>query len=363
MNQPLYIHSARAISPQNSFGPELFLTPPITSGNSRLYALDAPYAQYISPVAIRRMSRIMKMTISAAMQCLRDAGVKTPDAIITGTGRGGVTDMEMFVKDMIALDEGAMNPTSFIQSTYNSPNGWIAMQSGCTGYNQTYVHRGCSFELALLDAQMILAESDGHKNILVGGYDEMTEEYFYIRGKRGYWKKSLPNSIDLFRQENTDGTLGGEGAAFFLVSNQALGASARIDALRIIHHANSKTLKESTLQILREAGLAADELSLLITGLNGDLVQSSLYTELLETMPDALPVAVFKHLSGEYDTAAGFGLWLANFLLAESQSVNEMLLYKGVFRSQFLSKILIVNHFITETASIMLVSLENSHSR
>src|SRR5690349_8280470 len=117
MKQALYIRAATAISPQQSFAPEGFLNPLITSNNGRLYAIDAPYDQYISPVAIRRMSRIMKMTISAAMQCLSEAGVKTPDAIITGTGRGGVTDMEVSVKDMIRLEEGSMNPTAFIQST------------------------------------------------------------------------------------------------------------------------------------------------------------------------------------------------------------------------------------------------------
>jgi 3-oxoacyl-(acyl-carrier-protein) synthase len=363
MRQPLYIHAAVAISPQQTFEAGSFLKPIQTSDNNMLYVQEAPYARYISPVAIRRMSRIMKVTISAAMECLNQANIKTPDAIITGTGRGGVTDMEVFVKDLIRLDEGAMNPTAFIQSTYNSPNGWIAMQSGSTGYNQTYVHRGCSFELALLDAQMLLAESDG-LNVLVGCYDEMTEEYFTIRSKRGYWKKEHLNSGDLFLHSTSAGTIGGEGAAFFVLNNKPDRASACIEALSIIHNANSETLTSAVLNVLADAGLTLADLSLILTGLNGDVSQSSLYEGVLTISPESVPIAVFKHLSGEYDTAGGFALWLGNHIIAGNELSNSLLLFKGGDLSRNLphrlDTILIINHFILGTASVTL--LKRAHA-
>jgi 3-oxoacyl-(acyl-carrier-protein) synthase len=300
----------------------------------------------------------MKITISAAMQCLKEAGIKTPDAIITGTGRGGVTDMEVSVKDMIRLDEGAMNPTAFIQSTYNSPNGWIAMQSGCTCYNQTFVHRGCSFELALFDAQMLMAEANGSKrNVLVGCYDEMTEEYFIIRGKRGYWKKEPINSATLLQHTDSPGTIGGEGAAFFLLSNeQPQRPATRIEALKIVHNATSESLAATVYQMLNEAGIAAEELSLVLTGLNGDSLQSKLYEEALSTLPKSLPIAGFKHLCGEYDTAAGFGLWLINQLLTTGILPNGLLLTTAEPKSMPFSKVLFINHFILGTASVLLAS-------
>jgi 3-oxoacyl-[acyl-carrier-protein] synthase II len=354
MKQPLYIHAATAISPQQSFKQHEFLKETNSSDTGKLYAVEAPYAEYISPVAIRRMSRIMKITISTAMQCLKEAGVKTPDAIITGTGRGGVTDMEVFVKDMIRTEEGALNPTGFIQSTYNSPNGWIAMQSGATSYNQTYVHRGCSFELALLDAQMLAAENEEPKNILVGCYDEMTEDHFIIRSKLGYWKREPIDSKHLLENSTTRGTVGGEGAAFFLVNSVAEGASSCVMSLRIIHETTDDRIADAIEQTLKALGKTLSDISLVLTGLNGDREQSKFYEKGLDTLPKTVPVAAFKHLSGEYDTTTGFGLWLSNYII-ETGVIPESCMLQGE-APQHITNVLFVNHYILGSSSVIFIS-------
>jgi hypothetical protein len=354
MKQPLYIRSAVAISPQQTFERHGFLKPVISSTTGKLFAIDAPYQQYISPVAIRRMSRILKITISAAMECLKQAGVKTPDGIITGTGRGAVTDMEHFVKDMIRLDEGALNPTVFIQSTYNSPNGWIAMQSACTNYNQTYVHRGCSFELALQDAQMMMCETDKIINVLAGCYDEMTDEYYTIRRKRGYWKSESIRSTDLIQHSSTSGTIGGEGSAFFVLSNSPDSATSVLTNLKIIYSATSPDVKEAVFCILREANLTVNDLSLVMAGLNGDEKQTQLYNDSLTALQGNVAVATFKNICGEYDTASGFGLWLVDNIIV-NQTIPSELRYSGDFPDS-INHILLINHFILGTASVMLVS-------
>lgn len=353
MKQPMYIRAATAISPQQSFEREHFLKPVMSTDTGRLYAVEASYAQYISPVAIRRMSRIMKMTISAAMQCLAEAGIKTPDAIITGTGRGGVTDMEVFVKDMIRLEEEALNPTAFIQSTYNSPNGWIAMQSGCTGYNQTYVHRGCSFELALLDARMLLAEAEAPQNVLAGCYDEMTEDYYRIRSARAYWKAEQLDSAKLLEHNHSEGTIGGEGAAFFILSNEPAHNAIAILDLHIIHSAAASSIDAAVQEMLTKNGLTKANISLVLTGLNGDATQTLLYGKVLTSTLEGLPVAGFKHLCGEYDTAGGFGLWIVHKLFQEGEVPPILLLSDEQLN---LGKyILLINHYILGTASLVLI--------
>ena len=50
----------------------------------------------------------------------------------------------------------------------------------------TYVHRGLSFESALLDAMMKIEE--GSENILVGAIDEMTETSYTIQQRLGMLK-------------------------------------------------------------------------------------------------------------------------------------------------------------------------------
>ncbi|MEO6832756.1 MAG: beta-ketoacyl synthase chain length factor [Chitinophagaceae bacterium] len=341
MKQPLYIKAAVAISPQESFEDSKFLKPIITSNNGKLFAIDAAYQQYISPVAIRRMSRIMKMTISCAMEALKRATVATPDAIITGTGRGGVTDMEHFVKDMIRLEEGAMNPTAFIQSTYNSPNGWIAMQSKCTGYNQTYVHRGSSFELALQDAQMLAAETKNPINILVGCFDELTEDYYHIRRKRGYWKNPAVASDQLYKHPELKGTIAGEGTTFFVLSNQKEGTFCEISNLKIVYRATAEIIANALQELLSEENLRVEDIDIALVGENGDSTQALLYEGVSATL-EGVPTLRFKHLCGEFDTASGFATWYAAYLLAEEKS--------PALRRR---NLVLINHYILGSASLI----------
>lgn len=351
MNTPLYIHAASAISPQHSYERAAFLDPVIECSTGHLFAAEAAYSKHISPVAIRRMSKPLKMAISAAMQCLEEAGVKTPDAIVTGTGRGSVTDMETLVKDMIRLDEEALNPTLFIQSTYNSPNGWIAMQSGCTGYNQTYVHRGCSFELALLDAQLLVLEEGPQTTALVGCYDEMTEDYFHIKGRIGYWKSPLPSSnLQLLDEAGNPGSIGGEGAAFFLLSGVPGSAASRIAGFHMLQDATAESVSAAIGDLLALQSLAHDQVDFVLTGMNGDARQQGLYAFL----KDFKYYGAFKHLCGEYDTASGFGLWLADHLLRQQQ-VPQAILAGASAGPHLLKNILLVNHYLHGSASVILL--------
>ncbi len=93
------------------------------------------------------MSRVLKMGLVAALQCLRNGSVSTPGAMITGTGKGSLQDTERFLKNITEYAETALNPTPFIQSTYNSVNGLIALQQKYMQYNNTFVHRGFSLNM------------------------------------------------------------------------------------------------------------------------------------------------------------------------------------------------------------------------
>ena len=353
MRQPLYIHAASAISPQASFEAKDFLSPVIHTDRNVLEALDAPYADYIPPVAIRRMSRILKMSICTAMRALRDAGVAKPDGIIIGTARGGITDMETMVRDLIRLQEEALNPTAFIQSTYNSPNGWIAMLSKCDCYNQTYVHRSSAFELAVLDAQMMAAEAAAPIYLLVGCHDEMTDDHFTIRRKLGYWKHEKKDSRTIFAQPETPGSIAGEGATAFVLSNEKGNAVAKISDLQITTEGTAAALKAAILKIIADSGYEAKDISLIMTGKNGDARESHLYDDALALFPNDIPVCTFKHLCGEYETAVGFGLWITEYILRRKE-VPEIILLQGS-KTQQLRRILLLNHFNHGTLSIFLV--------
>lgn len=355
MNQPLYIQSAVAISPQHTFERQDFLKMLVCNDQGKLFVIAPDYTSYINPVAIRRMSRLMKMAIAAGVQCIREAGVTEPDGIITGTGRGSMTDTEHFLNDLIRLEEGAMNPTAFIQSTYNSPNGWIAMLLKSTTYNQTYVHRGSSLELALLDAQLIMAEGgDETKNVLAGSYDELTDEYFIVKGKIGYWKTTTASSLDLLKQTDSTGTIGGEGSAFFSFSNKPGKARTVVQDLTIIHEASDHHLFNAVQDTLNRAQLDKGDIDLLLVGVNGDKNQQTYYQSVFDWFGDSPVIAGFKHLCGEYDTSTGFALWLCDWLIG-NEAVPDILTLKNS-SNRVPRTILLVNHYILGSASVMLIS-------
>ena len=353
MMQPLYILSACSISSQHTYDPEHFLDPIISTDNGKLYSLDPDYSKYISPVAIRRMSRMLKKGITAGMKCLENANIKTPDAIIIGSARGSVTDMENFLKDMIKMKEEALTPTGFIQSTYNSVNGWLAMLTKCTGYNQTYVHRGFSLELCLFDAQLFFAESTGPKQILAGGFDELTEEYFIIRNKIGYYKEQMCNSVSLLSHSDTPGSIAGEGAHFFALSNQPENATCAIIGLQMLQQPTTENLTTVIADILSQHNLTNDDIDILICGMNGDSRNHFLIDPLIANTSPNTTIATFKQFSGEYDTASGFGLWLTNYIFTHKQIPTAAIYKQGT--SSRIKNILLCNVTIANNISLILV--------
>ena len=351
--QPVYISAVSTLSPQHSFDDGPLLQEIRNSDNGKLYVVDTDYSTFINPVAIRRMSRMLKIGISAGMRCFQKSGIQKLDGIVTGTGRGSMRDMELFLGDMIKMNEEALNPTYFIQSTYNSVNGWLAMLTKCTGYNQTYVHRGHSLEMALLDAQLMLNETNKSQHYLVGCLDEMTEEYFFVKNKKGYWKQPIPNSLDIFKHSDTPGSIAGEGASFFMVTNEHHNALAKIAGICMLQNPDAESIHTAINKILADVGLNIKDIDIVMCGLSGDNRFEHLYTPVLQNMTAHTSIAVFKHLCGEYDTSTGFAIWLATELFKSQQIPEVIIQKKGI--APAIKNILIVNHYILNSASVILL--------
>lgn len=353
MMKPIYIAAASAISPQNSFENPHFLDTISSNTTGKLFVKEPDYRQYINPVAIRRMSRLIKMGISCGMNALQQAKITSPDAIITGTGLGSMTDTEKFLNDMIVLNEEALNPTFFIQSTYNSVNGWISLQTKSTGYNQTYVNRGLSIEMALMDAQLFIQEATDNVHVLVGGFDELTDEYHIVKSKLGYWKQAAFNNLDLFQYSQTPGTIGGEGAAFFVCTNSSKNAISCICGIQQLHYPTPNTIHTALKNLLHENNMQLDELDAVLLGQSGDVRFETIYESIKNSFSDKTSLIGFKHLVGEYPTASGFALWMAIQIVAHNSIPEVTLMKKG--SSNNFKNILIVNHYPLQTASLILL--------
>ncbi len=137
----------------------------------RLGSEDPDFRSVLSPLESRRMGRLLKRAVWTSMEALKRAGIDMPDAVITATDWGCISNSEAFLDALKAAD--ALRPVHFMQSTHNTISSAIAIRLGCHGYNATYSQRGSSFRDALEDAaiQIRLGDID---TALVGWFDEKT---------------------------------------------------------------------------------------------------------------------------------------------------------------------------------------------
>jgi 3-oxoacyl-(acyl-carrier-protein) synthase len=141
--------------------------------------------EFVSPGEARRMTRLMKAATITSLKALQEAGVESPDAIITATAYGMLETSEKFLIDMLENGEETLSPTLFMQSTHNTLSSAIAIRTKCHGYNMTYTQGKDSLDWALRDARRLIASGKA-KTVLVGCHDEATptfQEFFRRMGK------------------------------------------------------------------------------------------------------------------------------------------------------------------------------------
>lgn len=341
------------ISPQRSADGSGFFSEVMEYQLDYLRCIDPNYKSFIDPIAIRRMSRLIRMGIASARLSLADAGISMPDAIITGTGLGSVEDTEKILHGLLA-GEQLLNPTPFIQSTYNTISSQIAIHLKCTAYNSTYVHRSFSFESGLQDGMMQLQEGNGH-NMLVGGIDEMTLNHLTIIRRLGMWKKTPESNLALLNHA-TPGMLAGEGAGFFTLSDQKSEQTyAQLhQVVTLFKPGNSEFLADKIAHYLKKQNIEPSDVDLVLSGIAGDQTQDHVYYQLANTLFSQTALGYYKHLCGEYHTASAFGLWVASNIL--KHQIFPTILKVGENEPKQLQNILLINHWNNVNVSFMLVS-------
>ncbi len=354
MLAPTYINGSAAVVPQPTINQAAFLEEILAYNERFLQVVPPVYKDYIDVKLLRRMSKIVKMSIVSAIVAMQEAGVDQIDAIMTGTGMGCQIDTEKFLNAMIENGESLLTPTSFIQSTHNTMGGSIALMLGNKNHNLAYVHRTFSFESALLDAMMMIAEKEAQK-ILVGGIDEITEESWLIKTQIDYYKKQVCNNLQVYN-DLQPGALSGEGSAFFVLSaEQSEKTYAQLQGVSTLYKPNSKAQLETFIQrFLQTNALELSDIDLVIMGNNGDPDFDLVYEDLESGLLKTNPTGKFKHLCGEYDTASSFALWIAAGIIRNQQV--PVTISQHPLKGKTIKHILIYNHFRNINHSLMLVS-------
>ena len=198
-----------------------------------------------------------------------------------------------FFNSIIDYNEKLLPPTPFIQSTFNTIGAQIALLTSNNSYNNTYVHRGISFESALVDAMLQIKEENA--TVLVGAMDEMNPTVRDILTRLG-WAKDYHI---------------GEGAVFFTLS-----ADKR----------NINDIEIADIDFFNGTG-TPDDVShrIHLFAKRNNLDNYHLFTP-----------SDYKSHCGEYTTASAFGLWYA---LQEMKRKN---IRHGIVYNHFLK-----NHSLT----------------
>lgn len=335
----LYIHGTGVLSPAGSSHEPDFLNNLPDYNTDRLLCKEPDYTAYITPMQLRRMSKAVRMGIGATHICLQDANMQKPDAISVGTALGCLHDTEVFLSKMIDQEEQMLTPTAFIQSTHNTVAGQIALLSGCYGHNLTYVHRGHSFEHAMINAQLYL-DQHPRGTMLVGGIEELTPTSIEVFKETRVYRKENSTPYTLFNSF-TEGSIGGEGAAFFAVSQQPRAQSIQIKGIDTFTTKDTEEALRLVDHFLKRNDLI-NTTDLVLFGINGDHRTEHFYTELRTQTFKHIAQAGFKHLCGEYPVAGSFALGLVMHTLKKGLPQSATLNHPP----QSFRNVVLINNFL-----------------
>ena len=316
----MYITASSTISHQPTFRNKGFsIELSELKPGSELISPD--YGAFIPAMDRRRMSDVLKMAIACSIDCLKQAGLCQPGAIIVGTSMGCCVHTKNFLDKILAANEGPLSPTAFIVSTHNTIAGQISLLLKNHGYNMTHTQNSLSFEQGLIDG--ILCLNNGVNNVLVGGADEEENTIYNMRERLNDEKIHLSC-----------------GVSFFILSNEKNNPSSikLVDAgsFGLIDH-SSGIIKG----FLHSNNLLIEEIDLILFA-NSDQKK----TEELKQLFGPGKIVDYQKIAGTYFTNSAFAMNYGIDILSHS---NHPVFGNGI------SKVLVCNNLIPENVGLILL--------
>ena len=293
-----YVNSIAQVSCQKPLSDEWFDSPCIYE-DKYVRAQEPDTKGLIVPSEARRMSKILKRTVCTAITALNESDIKQPDAIITGTGMGCMENSEKFLIDLSRFGEQCLKPTLFMQSTHNTISSLIAIILKCHGYNNTYSHKGISFESSLFDA-WIQIKSGMIRNALVGAHDEVT-----------------PFMDLVMERTHPEYSLVSEASVSTIVTNTKSDRNlCEISDVRLLHRPEYSDL--ATL-------LNPEEDGIILLGLNGNSLNDEPYEELVRTLSYNPHILQYKNIFGDNFSASALAFYAASTIMKRQEIPSLML--------------------------------------
>ena len=346
----MYIQSANQISAQKPLSDEWFDNP-IFYNELRVRTIDPDYTGHFPPMVARRMCKLLKRVAVLSRQTLKDASVEMPDAIISGTGLSCIENTEKFLYSIMENGEKFLQPTHFMQSTHNVLSSSIAMDLKCNGYNNSYVHRGTCFENALLDAIMQF-EQKRINTALVGGYDELTDDYFIFFERIGVWDFVADDAA-------AKKCFAAETAVSMLLENvKRENSICEINDVELMYKPTIAQMQKTLDVMLEKAGCQMSDIDAVVTGINTHVKNDNVYYDVIPQLFRDNPVLQYKHLFGESFAAPAFGVYVAATCLHKGRIPSFLISDASAHTGDIndVKRILLYNHSRNKSHSFILLS-------
>ncbi len=295
-----YIHTISSISNQDSFRNEdVFSSLRKFDADNDIVAPD--YKEFIPRNALRRLSPILRMGLTCAMECQKNTQEEF-DSIVVGTALGCLKDTEKFLTTFLTTTNDFLSPTAFIQSTHNTIGGQISLGLKNHSYNMTHTQNNLSFEVSLIDAMLCI--NDGKKKVLVGAAEE----------KIPFMENLKPTII-------TDNYPLASGASFFVLTNK----ENKIGFKKVEALFNINSIESEIKRFLSEENLTEKDIDLVLTSneINLNFEKTINYLE----------------FSGLHYSASAFASHIGHDFLKSSNAQN----------------VLVINHICTDKLGLILL--------
>ena len=303
----MFVKAARAISPQYTLDDRFVNGERIDEVSSIYRAIEPDYSALIPAGLLRRMGKAVRIGIGAGLPLLQEVG--KVDGIILGTANGGLEDCVKFLNQIVEFEEGVLTPTNFVQSTPNAVAGQLALMTENTAYNTTHVNGSLSFENSLIDADMLLNESEEARTLLVGAIEEFSDYNYTIDRHAGRYRNDAAKNSELVEKLES-GSVCGEGSAMFIVSNDPDNAVLEIIDIGQVTTTDPIEVEATLIDFLIRNQVSSDAIQTLALGRNGDSRTDHFYSSIAARFPEVRTTVHFKSYCGEYRTASAFGFYL-----------------------------------------------------
>lgn len=295
-----YVNSIAQVSCQKPLSDEWFNSPCFYE-EKYIRAQEPDTRGLIISSEARRMSKILKRTVCTAITALNNSDVRQPDAIITGTGMGCMENSEKFLIDLSRFGEQCLKPTLFMQSTHNTISSLIAIILKCHGYNNTYSHKGISFESSLFDAWLQI-KSGMIRNALIGAHDEVT-----------------PSMNLVMERTHPEYSLVSEASVSMIVTNTESDKNiCEVCEVRLFHRPDYTEL--SNILDLENDGI-------LLLGINGNPLNDDPYKKLIQSLSYNPYILQYKNIFGDNFSASALAFYAAVKII-EKQKIPKHMAWK-----------------------------------